>query len=137
MATVPPYANAIAFLPGPGSRSQSIKAAGNFVARHTRKLQARPEPFFYQHVAVADPAGFHFYAHLPRPWFGNIAFNQLKIAGCFANLGHFHRSYGYSCRCHSPPMNSVVVEGHLPCSLELSAAIGNRQVQYCALVPKV
>ena len=66
MATVSAYANAIAFLPSRDAHSKSIKAAGNFMARHTRILQPRPEPFFYQHVAVADPAGFHFYPHLPR-----------------------------------------------------------------------
>jgi hypothetical protein len=38
---------------------------------------------------------------------------------------------------YSPPTNLVIVEEHLPCSLELSAAIGNRQVQYCELAPKV
>jgi len=90
MATVPAYANPIAYFPRRDPRSKSIKTAGDFVARNAWILQARPEPFFYEHIAVADPAGFHLYAHLGRTWFGNIAFDQFKIAACFANLGDFH-----------------------------------------------
>jgi hypothetical protein len=39
---------------------------------------------------MADPAGFYLDPDLPGTWFGNIAFNQLKISAWFANLGHCH-----------------------------------------------
>ena len=58
MATVPAYANPIAYFRRRDPHSKSIKTAADFVARNAWILQARPEPFFYEHIAVADPAGF-------------------------------------------------------------------------------
>src|SRR5262249_29901870 len=90
VAAVPADPDARAFLPRRDSRSESIDAAGHFVTRHTRILQARPEPILHHDVAVADSARVHLHAHLPRPWFGNAALNQLELAACFADLGHLH-----------------------------------------------
>src|SRR5260221_8304186 len=90
MAAMPAYANGIARFPGGDTRSKSINAAGNFVTWDPRILQARPEPFFYHYITMADPAGFHLDTHLPGTGFGNIAFHQLKFAAWFANLGDFH-----------------------------------------------
>ena len=70
MATMPAYANAIAFFLGADSHSKSINAAGNFMTRHTRILQTRPERFFYQHIAVADPQASTFTRTFPGPGSG-------------------------------------------------------------------
>src|SRR5262249_26920871 len=99
MATVPPYPDAIPLAYGRNSLAESIYAAGDFVTRHTRILQPRPESVFHHHVAMADPASFHFHTHLPRPWLGNIAFDQLEVAARLAHLGGSHHSYRHTfCR---------------------------------------
>jgi hypothetical protein len=90
MATMPAYANAIAFFPSRHSRTGSINTASDFVTWYTRILQSGPHAFLYQLVAMADSAGFYLDPDLPGTWFGDIAFNQLKIAAWFANLGHCH-----------------------------------------------
>ena len=99
MATVPPYPDAISLAYGRNSLAESIHAAGDFVTRHTRILQPRPESVFHHHVAMADPASFHFHTHLPRPWLGNIAFDQLEVAARLAYLDGSHHSYRHTfCR---------------------------------------
>src|SRR5262249_761758 len=95
MTAMPAYADALAFFPSCNSLTGSINPASNFVTWYPRILQAWPEPFLHQLIAVADSAGFHFYPHLSGAWFGNIAFNQLKIAAWFANLGHCHFGFHF------------------------------------------
>src|SRR5262249_40037903 len=75
-------------------------------------LQPRPESVFHHHVAMADPASFHFHTHLPRPWLGNIAFDQLEVAARLAYLGGFHHSYRHTFSRHTAL--SALLERHPP-----------------------
>ena len=90
MATVPADAHSIPYFPGRDPLSQSVKLAGDFVARDTGILQARPQAFFYKDIAVAHPTSFDLYSHLTGARFRDIAFNQLKISAWLANLSDFH-----------------------------------------------
>lgn len=90
MATVPADTHSIPYFPGRDALSQSVKLAGDFVARDPRILQARPQAFFYKDIAVADPTSLDPYPHLARARFGYIAFNQLKISAWLVNLSDFH-----------------------------------------------
>src|SRR5260221_3152476 len=76
MAAMPAYANGIARFPGGDTRSKSINAAGNFVTWDPRILQARPEPFFYHYLTIADPPGFPLDTHPPRTRFRDMSFHQ-------------------------------------------------------------
>jgi hypothetical protein len=98
---MPAYANTTAFFPRRHSRTEGIDAASDFVTWYARKLQAGPEPFLYQLIAVADPAGCHLYPHLPGTRLRNIAFDQLKITAWFANLGCCHFRFHEECRAFS------------------------------------
>ena len=46
--------------------------------------------FFYERVAVADAAGFHFNSHLVAGRIRNISFDEFEIAAGFADLNRFH-----------------------------------------------
>ena len=67
-----------------------IDAAGDFVSGHTRILKAGPETFFYEGIAVADPAGFDFDADLVASGLGNVSFDEFEIAAGLGNLDGFH-----------------------------------------------
>jgi hypothetical protein len=90
MATVPADAHSIPYFPGRDPFPQSVKVAGDLVARDPWILQARPQPFLYKDIAVAHPTSLDLYPHLARARFGNITFNQLKISAWLVNLSDFH-----------------------------------------------
>src|SRR5262249_21598449 len=93
VAAVPADANAVTFFPTRDALAHCIDASGKFMTRNTRILKTRPQTFFDQHVAVTNPAGFNFHAHLSRTGLGNFSFDQFKISAWFSNLRCFHFSH--------------------------------------------
>src|ERR1700681_4374779 len=64
VSAVPSHADPLTRVPQSHVRADGINASGNFMARHPRILNSRPESLFYQRVAVADTASLDFDAHL-------------------------------------------------------------------------
>src|SRR5260370_27458100 len=60
MAAVPSHSYALAGFPVGYVGADGVDAAGDLVSGNARILEAWPIAFLYQHVAVADAAGFDF-----------------------------------------------------------------------------
>src|SRR5215213_10000114 len=65
VAAMPADTNALTCRPCCDVVAYGIDAAGDFMTRHTRILNARPETFFNEHIAVANATRFNFHTHLP------------------------------------------------------------------------
>jgi hypothetical protein len=94
VATVPSDSDAIAGLPIRDAIANGVNTTSDFVSWDARILQARPMPFLYQHITVANAASFHPHPDLPGTRLGNLAFDQFEIPAGFTNLSDSH------CACH-------------------------------------
>jgi hypothetical protein len=90
MSAVPTDSDALTGLPSTDVGTHGIDLPGNFVARHPGILDPRPEPFFHQHVAMADTTSLYFDAHLITARPGNRAVDHFEISSRLANLHGFH-----------------------------------------------
>ena len=93
VAAVPSHSHPLAGLPQRNVGADRVDAPGNFVARHSRILNSRPEPFLYECVAVADTAGFHLEAHLPASRLWSWALDDFKSSSWLADLYGFHGEF--------------------------------------------
>ena len=97
MSAVPAHAHALAGFPLRHARAHGIHHAHDFMAGHTRILDARPVAFLHQRIAVADAAGLDFDPHLAGGGLWNFTFNDFKRSAGAGDLGsaHFwHKSMG-------------------------------------------
>ena len=96
MAAVPAHAGALAFGPSLNADAYRIDNAGDFMPRHARILDARPQAFLGHSITVADAAGFNFDPHLAGTGFGNFPFDDLKGSICSGHLRHTHLRHNSS-----------------------------------------
>ena len=87
---MPTDAHALAGLPQRDFPADSIDTSGDLVPGNAWILQARPHAFFYQRIAVADSARFHFDTHLSAARLRDGSFDDFKISTGFADLNGFH-----------------------------------------------
>jgi hypothetical protein len=85
----------------------------DFVSRSTRILNAGPQSFFRECVAVADATGLYFYPHVPCAWLRNLALDDLEICSWCGNLRDFHWCHSYFCRCHKSSFQFLAVLFHI------------------------
>ena len=90
MSAVPTHADALTGFPESDVWADSIDASGDLVSGNARILQAWPDAFFHQSIAVADAAGFDFDANLTAGGLGDGALDQFEISAWFADLNRFH-----------------------------------------------
>jgi hypothetical protein len=90
VASVPAHADTLAQLPRGDARTYFIDYAGYFVSGNAGILNPWQQPFFGQHVAVADAASLHLDADLPCSGLGNLALDQLEIRPGFWNHSYLH-----------------------------------------------
>src|SRR5689334_1488835 len=60
------------------------------MTRHSRKLNSRPQTFFYEHIAVANTARFDFHTDLTSARLRNIALDQFPVTTCSTYLSGLH-----------------------------------------------
>lgn len=60
MSSVPSHANSLAWFPFTRARTYRIDDPGNFMTRHTRVLDARPQTILGKNIAMTDPTGLYF-----------------------------------------------------------------------------
>jgi hypothetical protein len=95
MAAMPTDSNALAALPVRDIGADGVDAAGDFVSRNARILDAGPMAFFHHGIAMANAAGFDFDADLVADGIGDGSFYEFEIASGFGYLDCFHlRSSG-------------------------------------------
>jgi hypothetical protein len=87
---MPANSSALTHRPLPDVTSERVYAAGDFMTRHARILESRPDTILDEHIAVANPACLHFYTNLPCARFGNVAIDQFKASTGLTNLRRFH-----------------------------------------------
>src|SRR5438105_2093130 len=92
MASMPAYADALAFTPDSDIAAHRIDAPRDLMTRYPGILESGPNAVLNEHIAMANAARLHFHANLPGTWLRDIAFHQFKIAARFTNLRrlHFH-----------------------------------------------
>ncbi len=95
MAAVPSHSYALAGFPVGYVGADGVDAAGDFVSGNAWILEAGPIAFLYQHVAVADAAGFDFDPDLVAGGLGDVSFDEFEITTGFADLDSFH--FRHSC----------------------------------------
>src|SRR3989441_1021668 len=100
LTAMPAHSHALALLPFGYTGAQLVDHPHDFVSRNTGVLNPRPSPFFDEHVAVTDPAGLYFDAHVSRAWLRHLSLDDLEISSWFANLYCLHWCYRHSCCCH-------------------------------------
>src|SRR6266404_2724841 len=71
------------------------------MSRDTGILNAWQAAFFREHVAVANPTGLHFDAHLSYARLRNLALDDLEICSRTGNLRHLHRRRCKFCSWHN------------------------------------
>jgi hypothetical protein len=92
VTTMPPDTDAIALFPANHIAAKCIDSPRDLVAWNTRVFDARPKPFFDEHVAVTNAACFDFYPNFSGTWLRNVAFNQFKISARLSDLHCLHLS---------------------------------------------
>jgi hypothetical protein len=65
VTAMPAHAHALSGLPQSDVGTPGVDAPGNLMARHTRILNSRPVPFFYECIAMTNPTGFALDTNLP------------------------------------------------------------------------
>src|SRR2546425_9476384 len=100
LTAMPAHSHALALLPFGYTGAQLVDHPHDFVPRNTGVLNPRPSSFFDEHVAVTDPAGLHFDAHVSRAWLRHLSLDDLEISSWFANLCCLHWCYRHSCCGH-------------------------------------
>ena len=90
VSAMPTNSHALAGLPQGDVSANGIDAPGNLVARHSRVLNSRPQPFFHERVAVTDAAGFHLDAHLPASGLRSWALDDFETTSRLADLDGLH-----------------------------------------------
>jgi hypothetical protein len=103
VATVPSHSYTLAGFPVGDVSTDGVDAAGNFVPRNARVLDAGPITFLDQRIAVADAAGFDFNADLVARGLGNISFDEFEVAAGFADLNCFHFRHSASLSINLEP----------------------------------
>jgi hypothetical protein len=88
MASMPAYSDAIAFLPLGDAGSEFINDASDFVAGNAGELNPGENAFLGRGVAMTDTAGLDFNAYFAGTGLRYVAFDEFKVAACFAHLGH-------------------------------------------------
>src|SRR5687768_18528957 len=59
MPAMPPYSNALAFLPCRHARTDCVDHTCHFMAGNARIVQPRPMSFFHKQITMTDSAGLH------------------------------------------------------------------------------
>lgn len=75
MSAVPAHADSLAFPPIRDTGAEHIDASADLVTRYTWIPKSGPETVFYEHIAVANAACFHFHADLRGAWLRDAAFH--------------------------------------------------------------
>src|SRR6185503_13642888 len=131
--TMPTNTNTLAHGPCGDVVADGIDASGDFVPRHTRILESRPDTVFDQHIAVANTAGFNLHAHLSGARLRNIAFYQFPISAWSTYLSGFHY--------HNPPLARQellhVAVGSGGCLLRIAAVLTRVEVRRVPVPPVV
>jgi hypothetical protein len=65
VTAMPAHAHALSGLPQSDVGSHGVDAPSNLRARHTRILNSRPLPFFYECTAMTNPTGSDLDTNLP------------------------------------------------------------------------
>jgi hypothetical protein len=97
MTSMPADADALAGFELCHACAHGIENADDFVAGHTRILDAGHMTFLCERIAMADAAGLDFDPHLAGTRLGNFAFNDFKRPAGTGNLDstHFrHKKFG-------------------------------------------
>jgi len=71
----------LADLPMQNTFTQSVNFPHNFVTWNARKGNSGQESVHRCAIRMADAAGLDPNSHLPRAWFGNFPFNEIKFSG--------------------------------------------------------
>jgi hypothetical protein len=88
------------------------------MTRHAGILKSRPDPFLYEHIAVADATGFHLDANLSAPGFRLRALDDFEIPSWLTHLHCFHlNSFLYGLRAGGHEMIAKI-----SCSTETKPA---------------
>jgi hypothetical protein len=90
MAATPADAHALPWPPGDHVVTDGIDVSRDFMPGHTGLLQARPEPVFDQHVAVANATRFDFHAHVPSARLRNNPLDHFPFSTRFPYLRRLH-----------------------------------------------
>lgn len=78
MTAMPAHTHVLARFPLRHTGAHGIHDADDFMARHTRILQARPVAFLHQRIAVADATSLNFDAHPAGDGLGNFTLDNFK-----------------------------------------------------------
>src|ERR1700730_7413688 len=97
---MPATPHALSLLPLGHTRTHFVHNARDFVSRHARVFDARPQTLFCEHVTVTDTTGLHLDAYLFWTRLGNLAVDNLEIGSCLRNHRYLHWCYCDPRRCH-------------------------------------
>ena len=93
MSSVPSHTNPLARSPLTHARTYHIDDPGNFMSRHTRILDSRPQTLLGKNIAVADPAGLHLNQNVPHCRTGYVPLHELQRSSRLPYFHCFHRSH--------------------------------------------
>ena len=86
-------ADALPILPLGNTGTHFIDDAHDFVSWSAGILNARPQAFFRERVAMADATGLHLDSHVSRAGLRNFTLYDLEIRSRCRNLRRLHRRY--------------------------------------------
>jgi hypothetical protein len=99
---VPADPDPLALRPSGNPFADRIYDSGDFMSRHPRVLDTRPQSLPGHGITVADAARFDLYANLPGARIRNIAFNKFKWATSLSDLHDTHLCHKVSPFAFSP-----------------------------------
>ncbi len=79
--------------------TDGVNASGNFMTGNSRILNARPESFLDEDIAMTNATGFHLDADLATARVWNISFDEFETAASFSYLHCFHASHFFPLSC--------------------------------------
>ena len=87
---MPSYADALSGLPQRDVGADGVDASGDLVSGDARILNAGPDSFFHQHIAVTNATGLDLNADLTASGLRGWAFDDFEVSTGFADLNGFH-----------------------------------------------
>jgi hypothetical protein len=93
MSSVPSHTDPLARFPLTHARTYRIDDPGNFMSRHTRILDPRPQTLLGKNIAVTDPAGLHFNQNMSHCGTGYVPLHELQRSSGLPYFHCFHRSH--------------------------------------------
>jgi hypothetical protein len=93
MPSVPSHTDPLAQHPLTHVRTYRIDDPDNFMARHTRVLDPRPQTLLSKNIAVTDSAGLHLNQNMPHCGTWYLSLHELQRSSRLPYVHCFHRSH--------------------------------------------